>query len=146
MKKHLKFLILLVSLPLCSCAPVAETTKTLWGSSTRALENARTEAISKIYSCTIDECFDGALSLGRNYENLKPINDKFYDVFLQDRIKSHMVVMGIKGNVNTTEVGIFFSQISETKTKIEITSLSSNAKQKVADALFEELDFKFKSE
>ena len=54
-----------------------------------------------------------------------------------------MVVMGVHGCVNTTEIGIFFDELSDTQTRIEVTSLSTNAKRKVSKALFHGLDIAF---
>ena len=51
--------------------------------------------------------------------------------------------MGIAGNVETTEVGIFFSQPSLTTVKLEVSSLSSSAKRLVAQVIFDELDLRF---
>ena len=51
--------------------------------------------------------------------------------------------MGIKGNVDTTEVGIFFTQSNHTTVKLDVSSLSSSAKRKVAEAVFKELDQRF---
>jgi len=45
---------------------VTETVKTIWGSSTRALENARVDAISKSYRCSLDDCFESVLLLAGN--------------------------------------------------------------------------------
>ena len=97
-----------------------------------------------------------------------------YVLFINERSRKRMVVMGIPGNVNTTEVGIFFSElltysqpmeqnrtervgrdtdhndplllgksVKKSETKIDISSLSSTAKERVAQAIFEELDKKF---
>jgi len=72
-----------------------------------------------------------------------PDPDGVFDVFINNRVKRHIVVMGIAGNVDTTEVGIFFSQPTLTTVKLEVSSLSSNAKRKVAEAVFENLDLHF---
>ncbi len=70
-------------------------------------------------------------------------DDKFFDVFLKDPRQKHIVVIGIKGNVDTTEVGIFFDEVGPSTIKIEISSLSSTAKRRVADAVFNALDKRF---
>ena len=57
--------------------------------------------------------------------------------------KKHIIVMGIKGNVDTTEVGIFFTNPNVSTVKLEISSLSSSAKRTVAETLFKELDQQF---
>ena len=78
--------------------------------------------------------------------NTQPTEDEgFFDIFIQDRIKGMIIVYGIEGNVNTTEVGIFFSSISSKTTKIEVTSLSSSAKEKIAEYVFNYLNKKLLS-
>ena len=138
-----------------------EAAKFIWGSSTRSLEIARVDAINKTYKCSFNDCYDSVLILARfepvytkkyNEEgeeiddegNVKaPDPEGFFDVFIDNRAKKHIVVMGIKGNVETTEVGIFFSQPNLTTVKLEVSSLSSNAKRKVAEAIFDELDLHY---
>ena len=138
MKKILTTLIIICIFFCNGCTQqVMEPFKTVWGSSTRALDHARDEAISKIYSCSFDICYDAVLNIVKKAE---------YVIFINDRVKKHIVVMGIKGNVNTTEVGIFFDTMEAFKTKIDISSLSSSAKEKVAQVIFDGLDKKFKKD
>ena len=51
--------------------------------------------------------------------------------------------MGIKGSVNTTEVGVFFVEENDHRTRIEVTSLSTNAKRILSKNLFHGLDIVF---
>jgi len=138
---------------------VKETAKVIWGSSTKALEDARVDAIEKTYRCSYDACFDSVLTLTRKKTTRregykitgKLIEDAeneeedvgVFDVFINDRVKKHIVVMGIEGNVDTTAVGIFFSQPSLTTVKLEVSSLSGNAKRRIAEAIFDQLDSHF---
>jgi len=145
--------ILSFSVIVSGCAFVTETSKTIWGSSTRALENARDEAISKSFVCSLDECFEMVLSLGEVQVEIEQIEDeagqaetketitrpKFYNVFLKNRVKRHIVVIGVPGSVNTTEVGIFFDKNDDSSVKMEISSLSRHAKRRVAKDVFAEL-------
>jgi len=117
------------------CSHVVESSKTLWGSSTRALEEARTKALTKSYPVDFGECFDSVLAI---------VQESGYTIFLKDRVERHIVVIGIPGNVDTTEVGIFFDPPENGKIKIDVSSLSSTAKAKVAETIFSELDKKFK--
>jgi len=125
------------------CTSVGEFTKTVLGTSIRALEDARFDAESRSYSCSFDVCFDAILSLGFNEDAYLPETKKYYKVFLKDRIRSVIIVMGIPGHVDTTEVGIFLEKIGSNTFQIEVSSLSSGAKLKVAEKLFAELDFRF---
>ena len=119
------------------CAQVLEPFKIIWGSSTRALEEARAEALSKTYSCDFDACYDEVLKIAKETK---------YVVFVNDRLRERIVVLGIPGNVDTTEVGIFFSELKDAAIKIDVSSLSSTAKEKAAHVIFEGLDTKFKEQ
>ena len=168
MDKWLKNLFLTILIALAGCASVSEPVKVLWGSSTRALEKARAEALTKAFHCTFDDCFDAVLSLARPVEDSElsttpiirnpgastadPVDSKtpkpvvpegYFDVFIKDRVKGLIVVMGIKGNVNTTEVGIFFSEIAHHTVNIEVSSLSSSAKRKISELVFDKLGLRF---
>lgn len=155
-------MVFLVLIFLGGCSQVMETSKVIWGSSTKALEKARVDAIDKTYHCSFDDCFDAVLGLSRekpvyvrsyNEEGKEideegqvveePVSTGDFDVFIKNRAKRHIVVMGIAGSVDSTEVGIFFSQPSLTTIKLEISSLSSSAKRKVAQMVFDELDLRF---
>ncbi|HBO96683.1 MAG TPA: hypothetical protein DE315_06595 [Candidatus Omnitrophica bacterium] len=70
-------------------------------------------------------------------------DNKFFDIFLKDPHQKHIVVIGVSGNVDTTEVGIFLEEAGPSAVKVEISSLSSTAKRRVAQAVFEALDKRF---
>lgn len=163
-----------------------ETLKVLWGSSTRALEEARGEAISQSYSCRFDDCFNAIVGLGRGFrssqaqgietvfssmgeemgqadaeaetaqtaESLEDqsiqepvaVSKDSYYVFIQNKIKKYIVVMDIPGTINTTEVGIFFSNPDEQTTHVEVASLSPLAKEKIAALVFHQLETLFPPE
>ena len=108
--------------------------KTIWGSSTRALEAARDKAITKTYGKSYWDCVRSAKAV---------VDQKKWVIFKKDEFKGYMVLMGVKGCVDTTQIGVFFVELSDDKTRIEISSLSSNAKRKVAQALFHGLDIAF---
>ena len=113
------------------CASISETGKTIWGSSIREMEKRRPYAITKTYPKGYWDCVQATL---------KAIEDNKYVVFQKDEVKGYIVVMGIPGYVNTTEVGIFFDELSDNETRIELSSLSTNAKRAAAKALFKGLD------
>ncbi len=160
----------IISFLIClgGCAQVTETVKVIYGSSTRALEEAKSEAITKKYSCQYAECFDSILTLARPKLSHIPFKNDlsepevvedgeevavleistksgFFDIFIEDYAKGHIVVMGIAGNVDTTEVGIFLSSSGKNSknTQIEISSLSSSAKRTLAEIVFEHLNQHF---
>ena len=108
--------------------------KTIWGSSTRALEAARDRAITRTYDKPYWDCVRSAKAV---------VDQKKWVMFKKDERKGYMVLMGVKGCVDTTQIGVFFVELSDTKTRVEISSLSSNAKRKVAQGLFHGLDIAF---
>lgn len=131
MKKNFLFgTIIFCVVIFAGCARIQEVSKTIWGSSTRALDEARSEAISKDFNCSFEECFRDVLKIAELEE---------FEVFIKDKSQKHIVFMGIKGSLDTTEVGVFFAEINDQTVKIEITSLSTNAKKKVAEILFPQL-------
>jgi len=146
---------------LSGCASVKEFAKSVWGSSTRALEEARSEAEGKTFRCSLDECFDAVLVLTEK-EIVKPVvaedqeteedQELLYvekldamvevsplDLFIKDRKRSLLVVMGVPGSVDTTEVGIFFDPQADGNVRVEVSSLSTNAKQITAKMVFSKL-------
>ena len=112
------------------CASTIEAIKAVLGSSTKALEEARVEALSQTYACDYDQCFDAVIDLAK---------EKKLTVFIKDRKKSRIVLMGIPGSVDTTEVGVFFLSFGPQETKLEVASLSLSARDKVAEMVFENL-------
>jgi signal recognition particle GTPase len=125
------FAAIILALAAAGCGHVSEFSKTVWGSSTRALEQARVNGLAKTYDCSVDRCYD---------EVIKIVQEAEYTVFIDNKHKATIVVMGIPGSVNTTEVGIFFTDVTDNQTKIYVSSLSSNAKRTVAHKIFPELD------
>ena len=113
------------------CASIHEAGKTVWGSSIRQLEKHRAQAISRTYHKGYWDC---------SQATLKVIEENKYTIFQKDEIKGYIVIMGVPGYVDTTEVGIFFVEVSDNEVRIELSSLSTNAKRAVAKALFKALD------
>lgn len=121
-----------------------ETVKTILGTSTRHLEKARIDAVTMTFDCGFEECFDAVLSLARNEDMGDSMSgEKPFQVFSKNRVKSHIVVMGLDGNIDTTEVGIFFTAFENKGTKIDVSSLSTSAKEKTAKAVYRELNLRY---
>ena len=145
MRYKILFTITALCVSLLSGCAVLDMPKKVWGSSTRTLDKARVHALSATFSCHFNDCFDNVLTLDRQNTKLVSKTRKFFDVFLQNRSEGVVVVMGISGNIDTTEVGIFFSPSTDDgETTVQISSLSSTAKRKVAGAVFNELRQQFK--
>ena len=119
------------------CTQTQEVVKTIWGSSTRALEDARQDGIRKLFACDYDKIFDAVLKMTKVHVSSKVVP---YQLFLKDRKKGVIVVIGIPGSVDTTEVGIFFDYVDEATTMVEISSLSTHAKMTAADHVFSLLE------
>ncbi len=134
----MRFLLIIVVVGICSSCCVINTgeeiVKSVWGSSTRVLEKERDNAITKIYNEPYAECMHNSIIVA---------GKKKWVIFKKDEAKGYMVVMGIKDAVNTTEVGIFFVKLSDTQTRIELSSLSTFAKRQAAKDLFHGLDIAF---
>lgn len=129
----IKVLLIVPMIFICGCSPV-EVVKTVWGSSTRALEKARETALTRTYD---QKYWD---TVRHSIEAI----DKFgWTVFMKDETKGYLVVMRVPGAVDTTEIGIFFVEVSENETRVEIASLSTSAKRIVARQLFNALDLSF---
>ena len=121
------------------CAYIMDIPKNIWGSSTRALEDARVDALQKEFKCEFDECFDAVLSLTKAYVPPKASEKEdttstfnSFELFIKNRAKKHIVVMGVPGTINTTEVGIFFTEI-DNAVRVEVSSLSEGAKRVAAE-------------
>ena len=128
-------LFLYCAILLCGCARIMgttkETAKVIWGSSTKALEESRQEALKKSYPCPYDTCFADVLGIAKKNK---------LEVFIKDKRKGHIILMKMPKSEGTTEVGIFFVQEEQDKTTIEITSLSRDAKLTASEIFFVALD------
>lgn len=120
-----------------------ETLKSIWGSSTQTLEAAIPNGISRTYVCGFRDCYQAILALDHKDQTRLPKTKKYFDVFLKDPVRGRIVVMGIPEQVDTTEVGIFLTEESSGGIRMDVTSLSTQAKEKVATAVFNELDSSF---
>ena len=132
--KNKVFFSLVFVLFLCGCARLHETGKVLWGSSTKALEEKRSAAASRTYQCFLSECFDEVVSFSEK-EGLT--------MFIKDKDKNVMVVMGLSGTVSTTEIGIFFEPLQVKEIRVDVVSLSTKAQEMAADLFLKHLDQKF---
>ena len=127
-------IIFVVAFMLTGCAVVAEPFKMLWGSSTRALEQARPDAIRATFPFALAEC----MSYVR-----KIVTDNRITIFIDNPQRDFLVLIHIPGSVDTTEVGIFFAEEGtpgqDALTRIEVSSLSRTAKEAVSTLIFSEL-------
>ena len=121
------------------CGGVQECAKTLWGSSTRALEAARADGIRRYARCSYRECFQSVQSFIAR-EAKTPSQPEGLVMFAESQARRYIVVMGIPGSIDTTEVGIFFEPVDEDWTIIDISSLSSSAAAMLSEMLLPALE------
>ncbi|MBF0483674.1 MAG: hypothetical protein HQL25_03100 [Candidatus Omnitrophica bacterium] len=145
------------------CSFVQESGRKVWGTSTEHLSPAHLKALSKVYTCNYDDCYDTVLTLTQVAQELKLdvksnnplLKDKSdpnkkvygpYSVFIDDRLRGIIVFMDVPGQVDTTEVGVFFTKFARTnEIKIQVTSLSTRARDKAAQMIFSLLDKQYTS-
>jgi hypothetical protein len=108
-----------------------EVSRTVWGSSTRVLENERVRAVRDVYSFDYQTCYDAIVDLSEDAS----IGMAVYRIFQERPDEGMFVVMKVPGSVDTTEVGIFLTSIKKMETAVEVASLSQFAKRYVADAI-----------
>lgn len=116
----------------CGCASISNSAKVLMGTSTKALEDAKEkEGQSQILGISYPDAY------GRILEILKKRN---IVAFLHSQKKHCIVAMYFLGEGDTTEVGIFFTEIKPQETKITITSLSPKHLKLATTVIFSELE------
>jgi hypothetical protein len=119
---------------IAGCASIEESAKVIMGTSTKALEEAKTH---KNLAQTFDIKYPDAYNIVMKFLKSKDITP-----FLHSRRKRRIVAVYFNGQADTTEVGIFFEEPAPGKTKVIVTSLSSAHMFKAADLIFKELDLK----
>lgn len=116
-------------LGLCGCASFKESMKGFAGLSTKALEEGRKDAIEKSFA------LDYFSSYTKVTDILKEIGAYIYE---QD-VKKHMIAIYVSEQ-DTTPVGLFFTEVEKDKTKIVVSSPSTNAKENISKKVFKALD------
>jgi len=110
------------------CASLNDGVKMLAGCSTAPVEASRKDALAKVFDCDRDTC----------YMNVENILKKISNVSVYSKDKDLIAVYYV--NPNTTPVGIFFTAVDATHTKVEVSSPSRNAKEVIAKCIFTESD------
>jgi hypothetical protein len=115
----------------CSAAGFKETLRGIAGSSTQVLVDTRPGAVSREFTCGLEECAP------KVSESLQEIKTYVY------RREGALTAVFVSEQ-DTTPVGIFLSSPGAGKTLIEVSSASTTAKETVAQKLFASLDKKLK--
>lgn len=106
------------------CAVVKDAPLNVAGWSTRDLEDARRNSVYGSYSCGAREAFETVFKIAE---------DSGYTVFRRDEGRGMVVLMGIPGAVNTTEVAVYINPALKAEgVKIEVASRSAYARRLVA--------------
>jgi len=109
------------------CVHIKEGARKFLAISTRDIENARDKAIVKIVDYNYENCY-------KKVEGLLPeIGSTVY-------ARSRDLIAVYIGPSDTTPAGIFFTDIGGEKTKLEIASPASDAKEYLADKIFTALE------
>jgi hypothetical protein len=145
MKNRLKIIsiVFIAAFLTAGCAHIVETSKVLWGSSTRALEESRSEAVKKTFLCEMNACTDAILELTKVDSKAVPPKTAAFKVFLTKKEIPLIVIVGVSGGTDTTEVGLFFTKIDANTTRIEVVSLSESARINASNMIFTELAKKY---
>jgi hypothetical protein len=108
--------IVLTALPGCSSMPSVGSS--LAGINIEDLKELKSRGDSKDFALTFRETYE--LMLKKVYDNgLTP--------YLKSPDKGYIIVIGFEQQVNTTRIGIFIDSVSETSTRVTLTSKSSTA-------------------
>ena len=105
------------------CAQLKEMGRGMAGLSIKALEEKRTGALKKIFECGYDECFNNTEKIlidGGSYVYCK---------------KKDMIAVYVSDE-DTTPVGVFFTALDRKQVQIEVSSLSTYAKELIAKRVF----------
>jgi len=113
------------------CATLWEGAKGFAGVSTKALEDNRKTAITKTFNYDYFTCYTKTLDI------LKSMRAYIYT----QSIKKHMIAIYVSEQ-DTTPVGLFFKEIDATNTQVEVSSLSTYAKEFISGKVSSVLDKK----
>lgn len=120
-----KIIVLLAACALLSgCATPGDIWKEFLGVSTKGIEEARADALTKVFDCDYKTCYEKAEALLRKMPNVS--------IYRKD--KSMIAIYVI--NPDTTPVGIFFKEIDSGHTQVEVSSGSTPTKEWVANTVF----------
>lgn len=132
---------------------VKEAVKKVAGTSTSTLQERRAEGLSQTFYCTYQDCYNAIMALGRRKDSVKPwIHDESPDpgvftIFMSDLYANppYIILMGVEGSVDTTEVGVFLERMTEDTIRVDVASLASGAKRTAAQIIFKHLENNFRS-
>jgi len=116
---------------LSGCETVRDGVKGFLGVSTRSLEEARKNAIIKTFNYDYVTCY------AKTRDILKRMHAHIY----AQNTKRHMIAVYVSEK-DTTPVGLFFKEIDAANTQVEVSSLSTYAKEFISKKVFSVLENK----
>ncbi len=114
---------------LMGCATIIDAPKGIVGISTKALEDGRKDAIKKTFNYDYNTCYERTKNILANAGTY---------AYAQD-VKKEMIAVYVSQE-DTTPVGIFFKAIDANNTQVEVSSLSTFAKEFIAAKIFAALE------
>ena len=129
---------------LSGCSMIAGIGDSILGTYMGGLEKARSKGKFKVFDDKIGDCFDKALIiLGQmDAEIIKMDIHRYKIMAVVNREPLSEIDQAEVEKVNTADVGIFLTEISDGKTKVEVSSLSSPFVNYVSEILFSKLEGK----
>ncbi|MEA3485378.1 MAG: hypothetical protein U9R03_01580 [Candidatus Aerophobetes bacterium] len=111
-----------------------EVTKQIIGISTKSLEKEQPGGESKVFDCNYNFCYE---------ETLEVLKEMGVYVFLENKKEHSIIAMNFdkifKKCINTTEVGIFFKEMENEQTKIDVTCANPNLVKFASEEIFSRL-------
>jgi hypothetical protein len=107
------------------CASLKEAWYGLAGTSTKVLEEGRKNAIKQEFDCDYPTCRTKVMAV---------LDEMMAYIYRKDEAKKMIAIYLSKQD--TTVVGIFFKELENNKTKIEISSPSTYARELIAAKIF----------
>lgn len=132
-KKYILIQSVVIVFILSGCAKYIEASRQIMGTSVKPLYESRAKGESLVLSYDYQTCYKKVMAV------LKKM--KAY-IYLHSLEKRRIVAMNFKGFNNTTQVGIFFTEVTPGSTKIEISCLSQSVLKGVSKELFSALSDK----
>lgn len=121
--------ILFFTLGLFGCQTLKESGRGIAGVSTKILEDKRNEAIKKTFG------YDFAVCQDKTKECLKKIG-----AYIYSRDAKKQLIAIYVSDQDTTPVGVFFTQVDNANTQVEVSSPSKYAKELISRKLFSYLE------
>lgn len=120
--------------------------KWLIGTSTKDVEDARKDAITKVFDLDYDTAYTKVRDAIKNIKiketSTYAIKGATRDISIYAGSKAQKMIALYYININTTPVGIFFKDIDNAHTEIAVSSQSPSAKAFISGQIFSALEKK----